>query len=210
MMKTSEFSKFLDQNKKPLAALAAVLVVVILGTVLWQNARAGKNREANNLLAEIQNQARPLITVKSFDAAAKLYEPLFAKYPGSRAAYEGELQLGDLRMDAEQFDRAATHYANAAKMASDDFGRVLARYNLGIAEESGKKYQEAVLAYEDALQAKGSEFLRPEILMAQARCYEALNQKDKAVALYKTVQEKYAAKTYYSGAASAYEKQLKN
>ena len=44
--------------------------------------------------------------------------------------------------------------------------------------------------------------------MAQARCYEALNQGKKAIEIYKTVQEKYSTRAYYSGAASAFEKQL--
>jgi hypothetical protein len=65
-----------------------------------------------------------------------------------------------------------------------------------------------VKAYGDALNISGSDFLRPEILMAQARCYEALHQAAKAIEIYKTVQDKYATRSYYSGAASAFEKQL--
>jgi TolA-binding protein len=45
--------------------------------------------------------------------------------------------------------------------------------------------------------------------MAQGRCYESMNQNEKAIAVYKAVEEKYPNRTYYSGAASAYEKQLK-
>ncbi len=199
---------FLQQNKKALGALLLVVLAVIAIAVTVKSAKASKERAATNMLFEIQSAARPLAAVKNFDAAAKLYEPLLAKFPKSRAAYEAQLLLGDLRMDANAFPEAGKHYETAAKVASDDFSKVLALYNLGIANESGAQYQNAIANYEEALKAKGSEFLRPEILMAQARCYESLDQKAKAIELYKTVQEKYAAKTYYSGAASAYEKQL--
>ena len=85
---------------------------------------------------------------------------------------------------------------------------MLSHYTLGVAKETAGKLQEAVAEYEDALKAQGSDALRPEILMAQARCFEALKQPAKAIELYKTVQEKFATRSYYSGAASAFEKQL--
>jgi tetratricopeptide (TPR) repeat protein len=111
-------------------------------------------------------------------------------------------------MDAAGYDKAIAHYQKAADEAADPFSKLLSIYNVGTARESQGKLDEAVKAYEQALAISGSDFLRPEILMAQARCYEALNQGKKAIEIYKTVEDKYASRSYYSGAASAYEKQL--
>lgn len=207
-MNTSGFVSFVQANKKPLAVLLGAILVVAVAGVLWNEARVRRDREATNLLFEAQAKARELGTKKNYAEAAKAFEPVLTKFPGSRAAYEAELQIGDLWMDAGSHEQAAAHYEKAAQAATDGFSEVLARYNLGIAQESGAKYLEAIASYQKALDARGSEFLKPEILMAQARCYEALNQDAKAIELYKTVQEKFASKTYYSGAASAFEKQL--
>lgn len=207
-MNTSAFVSFVTANKKPLAMLIGAILVIGIAGLLWNEARVKRDREATNLLFEVQAKARELETKKNFAEAAKAFEPVLAKFPGSRAAYEAELHIGDLWMDAGSHDQAAVHYEKAARAASDGFSEVLARYNLGIALESAGKYLEAVASYQKALDARGSEFLKPEILMAQARCYESLNQDAKAVEIYKTVQEKFASKTYYSGAASAFEKQL--
>jgi len=80
----------------------------------------------------------------------------------------------------------------------------LATYSKAIAEEVAGQFDQAVKSLDFASQMKGSEFLKPEILMAQARSYEALKNFSKAAEIYKTIQEKYASKTYYSNAAAAF------
>lgn len=189
------------------AVLGAALVVLAVAGV-WNEYKGRRDREATNLLFDAQLTARKAVGEKKFDDAEKAYQHLVEKFKGSRAAYEAELQMGDFWMDSGNLERAIPHYQNAAQGASDSFSRLLAHYTLGVAKESAGKIQDAVAEYEEALKIQGSDFLRPEILMAQARCFEALKQPAKAIEIYKTVQEKYATRTYYSGAASAYEKQL--
>ncbi len=199
--------KVADQWKIVASLLGLALVAVALYGVM-NEARARKDREATNLLYDAQIAARKAVSEKKFEDAEKAYTPLLEKHKGTRAAFEAELQLGDIWMDAGNFDKAVAHYQKGAGLASDSFSRLLATYTIGIARESAGKLEEAVKAYEEALSIQGSDFLRPEILMAQARCFEALNQAKKAIEIYKTVQDKYATRSYYSGAASAYEKQL--
>ncbi len=198
----------LTEYWKPIAAAAVLVVVAIALLGVWNELRARKDREATNALYEAQVVARKLVDAKNFEEAEKTFAPLIEKFSGTRAAFEAELQVGDIWMDAGNFPRATEHYNRAANMTKDPFSRLLAQYNIGVAAETAGKPQEAVAAYESALGVQGSEFLRPEILMAQARCYEALNQAAKAIEIYKTVQEKYSTRAYYSGAASAYEKLL--
>jgi tetratricopeptide (TPR) repeat protein len=175
---------------------------------LWNELGAKREREATNLLFEAQTAARKAVSEKKFEEAERAYQPLLEKFKGTRAAYEAELQMGDLWMDAGNFEKANGHYQSASSMTSDSFSRLLANYSLGVAKESEGKYSEAIASYSAALDAQGSDFIRPEILMAQARCYEALKDVKRAIEIYKTVQEKYSSRAYYSGAASAYEKQL--
>jgi TolA-binding protein len=183
-------------------------VVVIAGVGLWNEHRSNRELAATNALYDAQLKAKDLVVAKHLDEAEKSFDRLLADYPNSRAAYEAELQIGDVWMEAKNFDKATAHYEKASQLGKDSFSKLLALYNLGIAQESAGKFSEAVATYEQTIKAEGSDFLRPEVLMAQARCYEALKENQKAIEVYKTVQEKFATRTYYSSAASAFEKQL--
>ena len=173
-MNTKGSNKFFEENWKPIAGvmLAAALVLALVG--FWNMRNRSLEREATNMLYDAQMASRELIAEKKTAEVEKKFEPLFSKYPKSRAAYEATLQMGDLLMENKQFDEAMKRYEHAASIADDSFSRLLARYNLGIARETAGKFQEAVASYDEALRVEGSDFLKPEILMAQARCFEAL------------------------------------
>lgn len=204
-----EVLSFFDQNKVLIFSTLGVAVAIVLAIGLWQDHKSKRSTEAFNALYEAQSKAKPAIAQKNAPEAEKIFSEVTSNYSGTRAAFEAQLQVGDLYMDAGNFVEAAKGYEKAVALATDTFSKILSLYNVGIANESAKKFQEAVISYEDALKTQGSDFLKPELLMAQGRCYESLNQGDKAIAVYKTVEEKYPNRTYYSGAASAYEKQLK-
>ena len=207
-MDTNKISDTLANNwKAVLGFIVAVLVVVAAAGALRERKHAREQAGANALY-DAQTAARDFAAKKQYGEAEKVFGQVLDKFSGTRAAYEAELQIGDFWMEGKSFEQAAAHYEKAGSMAPDPFSRLLALYNLGIAQESGGKFKEAVATYENTLKVENADFLRPEVLMAQARCYEALNEKQKAIDLYKTVQEKFASRSYYSGAASAFEKQL--
>ncbi len=207
-MNTKPFVDFVNEQWKLLLGIVAALLVVVAIAGVWSSYKSKRELQATSMLYELQAGVRAAVIQKKYEEAAAAYKPLLEKYSGSRVAFEAELQIGDLWMEAGNFPRAIEHFEKAVKLASDPFSQLLSHYTLGVAKESAGKYQEAVADYEAALQGKGADSLRPELLMAQARCYEALNQPAKAIEIYKTVQEKFATRSYYSGAASAYEKQL--
>lgn len=208
MSQMNQITDYLAKNIKLVLAVVATFLVIVAIAGVWSEMRAKKEREATNLLYEAQTKAHVLVATKKYDEAEQAYSSLLQKYSGSRAAFEAELQIGDLWMDAGAYDKAVEHYQKAAEITKDKFSQIMAKYSLGIAWESAGKYQEAVTSYDDALLTKGSDFLQPELLMAKARCHEQLNQFAKAIEVYKNVQSKFATKTYYSGAASAFEKLL--
>lgn len=208
-MNTKGLSEFFSKNWKFMAGLVGVLVIGLVIAGGWSERRKARERAASELLFEVQNTAQPLLASKKNQEAERLFEPVFEKFPGSRAAYEAALQLGDMWMDAGSYAEAVKRYDQAVGLAKDSFSTLLARYNLGIARESAGQYQEAVNDYDQALKVKGADFLRPEILMAQARCYESLKQGDKAAQVYQEIQAKFGERSsYYKGAASAFERQL--
>jgi len=207
-MNTKGLSDFFAANWKFVVGLLTAVVVVLAVAGFWNHRRQVNEREATNMLYDAQVASRVFVAEKNLPEAEKSFQSLLEKFPKSRAAYEAHLQIGDLLMEAGNPVEAMKRYEQAASIAGDSFSKLLARYNLGIAREQAGQFQEAVASYDDALKMEGSDFLKPEILMAQARCFEALKQVAKAIEIYQAIQKDFANRSYYSGAASAYEKQL--
>lgn len=207
-MNTKGLSDFFAANWKFVAGLLTAVVVVLAVAGFWNHRGQVNEREATNMLYDAQVASRVFVAEKNIAEAEKSFQSLVEKFPKSRATYEAHLQMGDLLMEAGNPAEAMKRYEKAASIAGDSFSKLLARYNLGIAREQAGQYQEAVASYADALTMEGSDFLKPEILMAQARCFEALKQVAKAIEIYQSIQKDFANRSYYSGAASAYEKQL--
>lgn len=207
-MNTQGLNSFFSGNWKFFAGLVTAVVVVLAVAGFWNERRKSMEREATNMLYDAQTAARDFVAKKDAAGAEKAFAPLLDKYPNTRAAFEANLQIGDLYMEAKSYAEAIKRYEQAAGLANDSFSKLLARYNLGIAREQAGQFQEAVVSYDDALKIEGSTFLKPEILMAKARCFEALKKVTEAVAVYQMIQKEFASRSYYSGAASAFEKQL--
>jgi tetratricopeptide (TPR) repeat protein len=186
-----------------IAVLVAVAVAGLVGSI-----KSKKEIAATNALYEAQTAAHKAVAEKKYDQAEGVLNAMIQAHPGTRGAFEAELQLGDIWMEAANFDKAAAAYQHAASESSDPFSKLLATYSVGVAHESAGKLDQAVKSYEEALGMSGSDFLKPELLMAEARCLEGLKQNQKAIEIYKQVQEKFSTRAYYSGAASAFEKQL--
>lgn len=199
---------FFSDNWKLLAGVVAAVAVVVGGYAFWKERSSAGERAAINMLYEAQVSARTLIAQKNADGATKALHAVVDKYPSSRAAFEASLQEGDIWMDEGKFDDAVKSYGWAENNAKDGFSRVLARYNLGIAQESAGKFSEAVISYDDAMKVQDSTFLKPEILMAKARCFEALKDVAQAIGIYQQIQKDFANRSFYNGAAAAFEKQL--
>ena len=200
-MNTETFTNWVGANFK---IIIAGFVAIALAAGLWGLMRSqgmAKERKAANALYDATQKANTLVNEKKFAEAVAVYKELAASFPKTRAGFDAVLRMGDIWSDSGNLEEAIKQYEEAIKTAPDAFSRSLAEYNVGVAYENSGKYAEAAAKYESAM--KASEAMKPELLLAQARCYEKLGQKPKALELYKTLQEKFANKGYYSGAAAA-------
>lgn len=207
-MNTETISKFFSDNWTVIAGAIAIVLVGAVGFGLWKDRQISFERKASEALFEAQIAAKDSINSKNIPEAEKKFSQLFEKFGKSRAAFEASLLLGDLYMDVENYAEAQKRYAAAEILAKDTFSKLLARYNLGIAKESAGDFTAALESYDQALKLGASDFLRPEILMAKGRCLEALKKVAEAIQVYQEVQKNFAARSFYSGAASALEKKL--
>ena len=194
-------------NWKLLGGLVGAVALFALIGGMWIERTKRQERAATNALYEAQKTARQLAEQKNFPGAEAALAKVSEEFPGTRAAFEASIQSGDLFMDSGAPAEAVKRYELAVNNAKDSFSKVFARYNLGIARETAGQYQEAVQSYDDALKTKGSDFMKAELMMAQARCLEALNQAARALEIYQDVQKNFAS-SYYSSAAAAFAGQL--
>jgi tetratricopeptide (TPR) repeat protein len=207
-MNTENIAKFFADNWKVILGAVAVVVLGTAAVGFWKDRQNSTDRKASEALFDAQTSAREFIALKNISEAEKKFSPVFEKFPSSRAAFEAYLLIGDLYMDVGNYSEAVKRYEQADALAKDAFSKLLAKYNLGIAKESAGNLQAAVDSYELALKGGSSDFLKPEILMAKARCLEALKRGSEAIVIYQEVQKQFANRSFYSGAAAAFEKKL--
>lgn len=201
-------NKLIENNVKPIAlSIGGFLLVCIIAAAVFE-IRSQRQAKALTALWEAKRKSEQLIGEKKLSEAKAVLEEIAAKYKGTSAAYDANLSIGDINSQEKDYAGAAKSYQGAADSAPDKFSKMLATYNRGTAEEQGGNCQAAVQIYEEAIKLSAGDYLSPELMMAEARCYETLGDKAKAAALYKDVHDKFANKTYYSATAAANQQRL--
>lgn len=201
-------SKFIEANLKSILISIAGILLVCVAVGLVLEVRGAKEAKAQSALWEAKRNADQLITENKITEAADALSGIASKFSGTHAAFDASLSLGDIYAKQSKFSEAAQQYQLAVNNAPDKFSKMLATYNRGVAEEQGKQCELAIKSYEEAIRLAVGDFLNPELMMAEARCWEQLGDKAKASALYKDIHSKFANKTYYSNAAAVFEQRL--
>lgn len=203
-MTLNGWNKWLSENMKLVAGALIALVVVLGAFGVYRDRVSKREATASSVLYETRAVVQKDINIRKFDAAVEKYQDLMKRYPGTRAAYEARLIVGDIWMDAEMPEKAAAAYADAFSVAPDDFSRLLARYNESQAWESGAKWDKALDGYQSVLKFKGADVIKPDLLMAQGRCLEAMKRFSEARGVYEEIRKSFSDKTFYSNAATAF------
>lgn len=158
---------------------------------LQPDAEAKKVAEKNKAQADRILEASRLEASRtvSFSVSEKLpkavaqYQSIAQQFPGTSAAFDANLMLGDLFYAHETSEKAIPWYEKAVSDAPDSFSKGLALSSLGYSYENSKKYTEAAQAFEKILNL-GELTLKPDALFSLARSQIALGQKDLAKGTY--------------------------
>lgn len=130
----------------------------------------------------------------SWDEAVKPGLAALAKvtqdYPGTRAAFEAYLTIGDTYFEHGQFAQAIVPYQAAVEGAKPRSARPLALHALAYAFENEKKYNEAIEALRRIL-SSGDTSLKSDTTLALGRNFELLGDKPKALEQYKQVVKEF-------------------
>ena len=187
---------------------ATLVVVVGIGVWAFLSARNAKTEQvALDALFKVQLEAKE--KKLNFAQVKEQLETVAKAHPKTRASFEALLNLGDQAVSAKDFDAAISAYTAASEVKVDDFSHVLALYSLGIAQETKENCDAAVQNFDRGLKVKKAQFMRPELLLAKARCLEQLKRYAEADTIYQEMKTEFPENTYYNGAASLFAADLK-
>ncbi|MGK5083789.1 tetratricopeptide repeat protein [Bdellovibrionota bacterium FG-1] len=143
-----------------------------------------KDVEATAAAKRLEEQAyTPLDVDARFPDAVQKFKMVISQYSGTRAGYEARMSLASVYFDHGRAAQALPLLTEAIDAAPSGFEKALALSALGYSQENLGKYAEALLAFEKALNI-GEAGIKGDLLLAIARCHEALHDTPKARSTY--------------------------
>jgi len=122
----------------------------------------------------------------TFPKTIEAYKKIITQYPGSLPAFQAQITLGNLYFDHKNLTIALEYFKAALKNAPSSLEKVSTYFLIANTQENSSQYQEAVQSIQEALGYK-IDFLKGDLLIAQARCFEQLKDKEKAKSVYDKV-----------------------
>lgn len=176
-LRAAELATWAKRNVRVIIGVAAVLLVVIAGLVVWRVQVAERRAAAaERLLALRQNPA-----IASASGTAEL-QAFVQQYEGTREAEEARLMLAEAQLRAGQPAQAARALEPLAGSGSPLAGQ--AAMMLGSARAEAGDVPGAVRAYEQAAEKLDARYQKFEALAQAALIHEQAGDHPAAVALY--------------------------
>lgn len=150
---------------------------------------AGADEKAKAAEEAASSKRLDELSLQKFDVEAKLpttvakYKEVITQFGGTRAAHEARMGLGDLYFNHGDAAKAIPFYKEGADSAPGNFEKSLALSALGYAYENSGKPNDAVAAFEKALNL-GEAGIKGDVLLAIARSQVALHDTAKARSTY--------------------------
>lgn len=184
--------EFLKRHTTEAAAIAAAVLIVIVGAVFIGQSRAKSEREASVILSGVNGA----LYSGQFEQAAQGFAEIIKRYGSSAAAKEALVNLANLEFRQGKFDEARQHYARCIKAGTPN-QLVLYAAVSGLASCDEQKGDFAAAGDGYAAYARKhskEQFLASEALLAAGRCYAAATPPltEKARAAYRTLIDRYA------------------
>jgi tetratricopeptide (TPR) repeat protein len=132
-------------------------------------------------------------------ASVAKFKEVISKYPKTRAGFEAHMDLASLYFDHGDDFNALAWLQKAELLASDRQDQIAVYSAIGYAQENLSKSSEAVEAFQKAIRL-GDKAQKGDLLLAVARCYEALHDMAKARSIYDQVSSEFSGSEYAKSA----------
>ncbi len=185
---------FVNKNKKTIFVVVIVIILVIVGWFLYRSyVAAPRETKASTELAKPQE----LFANEEFDKAADGFLKIISDYSGTKAANMANLYVGLCYANTGKW-ADAVKYLEKYSPADDAMVSPAAVAALGNAYANTKNTDKAIATLKKAAQLADKQArdgvnysISPLFLIQAATLLESQGKSDEALALYKTVKDKY-------------------
>lgn len=183
---------WVEDNYKIVAGVAAVVLLVIVGSIFITS-----NREKSEGVASVKlAKAIQAFDSSDYTTAINILSDVVENNGSTKSGAVARFYLAQSLFRTEEYVGAEDHFKTAAKKLSKDVhlktaalaGAAASLEQQGEFFQAGKKFEQIVAKNSDAPQAA-------YYLLRAARCYEKADDETKALTLYKTVVEDYPNST---------------
>lgn len=172
-----------QHGTKILIGVGAVALLCVLAFFMMQ-ARNKAEAEASGDLF----RASLAVSQGDYASAAPMLEEIVKSQPGTDAAREAMLYLGDARMSIGKPDEATGWYRKYLdKVGGDDVRARIGHFALATSLEDSRQYAPAAEEYAKAAETSGTDNERARAMLGQARCFVRASQMPKAVEVYTAI-----------------------
>ena len=173
-------------NRKRLLALLVVLLLALASLAVVQSRQSAAAARASEAFYEATRAEA------GSDAAVAAYQKVAQSWPGTHAAWDALMALGDLEAKKDpKGAKASEWFEKADAQASDARDKLIARYSAAYSREAEGKL-ELALAHVESAQRLGLPHLKGELALARARLLDRLGKKDEAVQAYDAILKDFA------------------
>lgn len=166
-------------------AAVACGLLLLLGGWAWWNFYQSRGLAELDLASLRARALGPQPSVELRAEAVRALESVIERYPRLTALPQAAYQLGNLRYDAREFDRARQAYELALAKGAQGTLATLCRLGIGYAWEAQGEPAKALAAFEAGLRGLTAPgFLYEELLLNVARTHELLGQRERAREAY--------------------------
>jgi outer membrane protein assembly factor BamD (BamD/ComL family) len=175
-----------DRNRR---LVAGGITIAVIALVAWFVVTSGRRKE--EFAARSLNQARATAEAGNLPLASSELQRLIQTYKGTDAAREAVITLNQVRLVNGQSELAAVGLRDflatkpPAKYASPAYGL------LGASLENARKWSDAGDAFKQAAATADLDYLKAQHLVDAGRAYREAGKPQEAIAVYRTVIQKY-------------------
>jgi outer membrane protein assembly factor BamD (BamD/ComL family) len=179
-------------------AVAAGLLVLLLGAIVWLVVASGRRKE--EFAARSLNQARSTAEAGNLPLASSELQRLIETYRGTDAATEAVITLNQVRMVNGQSELAAVGLRDFLAKKPPRKYLAPAYGLLGTALENSKRPAEAAEAFSSASKSADLDYLKARYLIDAGRAYRSAGKTGEAESAYRGVIQKHPKSSSFTEA----------
>jgi tetratricopeptide (TPR) repeat protein len=167
-----------------LLGVGALVLVVLLVFFIARTRKQAEERASADLF-----RAEMSVGQNDYATATQMLREIVDAAPGTRAARDAMLYLGDTYMGQGKPAEAVNWYRRAlAKAGRDPDAKEAGVHGLAAALEDRGDFAQAAASYEELVKLGTNDNQRGRAMLAQARCLAKAGQSQKAIAVYQAIQ----------------------